>query len=530
MNNDYLKDIYKDFFDTPLVPEIEVQEDKSIEMGSEDKLASLFLDIDNLYISDTSKDLLKKIVVYMSKYKSQEEKVYVPFRIVLKESNRTLVDKVIDILLSAGSFYNYLVNSNRLDLSLYKIGKNTNFSDNGLVLIHSLNGLSLEEDKVNKEFIYDLQEFLKKDEKVITVISGSKTELDNFFLGREDLKNNYFLFNIEGVNPDIQDIYNEIKDSVSLDDDKQIELLDYMTNTYTKDTDFVTYKNDLIKYISFNKEIPKLKEEKTMEEVFSGLNELVGLNKVKKVLYELVDVIKLKEKVGEDLKIKDMNLHMVFLGNPGTGKTTIARMISEILYNLKYIKENKLVEVSVKDLVAEYVGQTAPKTNAVIEKAMNGVLFIDEAYTLAHTNDSSYNDEAIATLIQAMENYRDKLVVIFAGYTKEMQAFLNSNSGITSRIGYTLEFDDYTTDELIEIFLGMATKAGFVVKDEATDYLREIIDKYRNMKNFGNARFVRNIYEKTVIRHASNVKDKKQKAALKTITKKDINIENLILE
>ena len=133
---------------------------------------------------------------------------------------------------------------------------------------------------------------------------------------------------------------------------------------------------------------------------------------------------------------------MVFLGNPGTGKTTVARIIASILYNLKYIKTNNLIEVSAKDLVAEYVGQTAPKTNAVVEKALDGVLFIDEAYTLAVKNDNSYNAEAIATLIQAMENYRDRLVVIFAGYTKEMQAFLNSNSGIKSRIGYTLEFDD----------------------------------------------------------------------------------------
>ena len=221
---------------------------------------------------------------------------------------------------------------------------------------------------------------------------------------------------------------------------------------------------------------------------------------------------------------------MVFLGNPGTGKTTIARIISDILYNLKYIKENKLVEVSSKDLVAEYVGQTAPKTMAVIEKAMNGVLFIDEAYTLASKNDNSYNAEAIATLIQAMENYRDKLVVIFAGYTKEMQDFLDSNSGIVSRIGYTLDFDDYTTNELIEIFNGMVSKNGFVITDEAINYLKEVIDENRNMKNFGNARFVRNIYEKTVIKHASNVKDKKQKKILKTITKDDISVENLILK
>ena len=396
--------------------------------------------------------------------------------------------------------------------------------------MHGLNGINLIDDKDSREFIYDFKELLKNDDKVLTIVSGDDKELKSFFLGREDIKNNYFLFNIEGINPDVQDIYNEVLNNVNLKDKLKIELLDYITLTYTKDIDYVSYKNDLIKYISFNKSIPVIKKDKSIEEVFRELNELVGLTKVKKVLYELVDVIKLKEKAGSSLNINNINLHMVFLGNPGTGKTTIARLISNILYDLKYIKENKLIEVSVKDLVAEYVGQTAPKTNAVIEKAMNGVLFIDEAYALASINDSSYNDEAIATLIQAMENYRDKLVVIFAGYTKEMQAFLNSNSGITSRIGYTLEFEDYTTDELIKIFMGMATKAGFVVEEDAIDYLKEIINQYRNMKNFGNARFVRNIYEKTVIKHASNVKNKKQKSILKTITKNDINFENLILE
>ena len=129
-----------------------------------------------------------------------------------------------------------------------------------------------------------------------------------------------------------------------------------------------------------------------------------------------------------------------------------------------------------------------------------------------------------------METYRDTLVVIFAGYTKEMQEFINSNPGIASRIGYTLEFDDYTTKELIQIFLGMMKKGGFVVEEAAINYLEEIINQYRNMKNFGNARFVRNIYEKTIVKHASRVKNKKQKNILRTITKEDISIENLILK
>ena len=221
---------------------------------------------------------------------------------------------------------------------------------------------------------------------------------------------------------------------------------------------------------------------------------------------------------------------MVFLGNPGTGKTTVARIIANILYNLKYIKTNKLIEVTSKDLVAEYVGQTAPKTNSVIERALGGVLFIDEAYALSSKNDSgnSYNAEAIATLIAAMENHRDDLVVIFAGYTKEMQDFLDSNSGIVSRIGYTLNFKDYSEDELVDIFKLMTNKAGFVVKDDAIDKLREVIREYKDTKNFGNARFIRNVYEKTVIKHASNTKDKKSIKLLSTITKDDISIDNIL--
>ena len=331
--------------------------------------------------------------------------------------------------------------------------------------------------------------------------------------------------------PDVGDVYNELLQTLDLDDDKKVELLDYISATFPKTKlDYSNYKDKLRNYISFNKEIPKLSEEKTTDEIFAELNELVGLKKIKQSIYDLVDLISLKNKTKEDLKINDVNLHMVFLGNPGTGKTTVARLLVNILYNLKYIRENKLVEVTSKDLVAEYVGQTAPKTNEVVERALGGVLFIDEAYALASTSNTgnTYNAEAIATLIQAMENHRDDLVVIFAGYTKEMQAFLDSNSGIVSRIGYTLEFEDYTEDELVDIFKGMVKKAGFTVEDAAIDKLRTIINEYKDTKNFGNARFIRNVYEKTIIKHASNTKNIKTKKKLKTITVEDISTENLI--
>lgn len=509
---DYLKDIYTDFFDNKYSVDNNIQDDS--------------IDINSLYITEESKELLKRIISYMEEYQNKDNIVYIPIRLVINTNSTKTIKDVIDILLSSAKKYSYTKNNDYLDYSLYKIN-NTDLNKYGIVNITELSGINLEDDKTHKKLIHEIENILKSDDKVITVISGNNDSINNFFLGYEDIRNNYFNYSIAGVSPGIQDIYNNIVNSISVSDELGIKLLDYITKTYNNTKDYNSYQNELIKYISFNKDVPIIKETKSIEDVFRDLDALVGLSKVKKALHELVDLMTLKNKT-DKLNIGNVNLHMVFLGNPGTGKTTIARLVSDIMYNLGYIKENKLVEVSSKDLIAEYVGQTAIKTNSVIEKSLNGVLFIDEAYTLA-SNNNSYNDEAIATLIQAMENYRDKLIVIFAGYTKEMQAFLDSNSGIVSRIGYTLEFDDYTTDELINIFNNFMKKAGFNVEDEAINYLREIIDKNRNVKNFGNARFVRNIYEKTIIKHASRVKDKKNKKILITITKDDISIDNLKL-
>ena len=521
MNTDYFKDIYKDFFGVETLPK---EEKKEIEESSQNTMITLFDKINKLYIKDESKELLKKIIEYMRKYNEGIETNYIPFNILIEINNKETKEELTYILETASINFNYIKNNNKKTISLINLEKDINY-DAGFITITNLKGINNIDIQEQTKLFNNLEEFLQKEEKTTTLVIGTKEEIQNFFLGRENIKNKYFTFNIIGTNPDIQDIYESILESTTIEDNMKPELLDYITKTYKND-DYVEYRNNLIRYISFNKELPKIEEKKTLEEIFKDLNELVGLEKVKKVLYDLVDVINLKEKA-KNLTIKDMNLHMVFLGNPGTGKTTIARIISNILYNLGYIKENKLIEVSSKDLVGQYVGQTAPKTMDVINKSLNGVLFIDEAYSLAVKGENSYNAEAIATLIQAMENYRDKLVVIFAGYTKEMQDFLDSNSGIVSRIGYTLEFDDYTTEELIKIFMGFATKNGFVVDDEAIKYLEEVINENRNMKNFGNARFVRNIYEKTVIKHATNVKDKKQNKILKTITKNDISIENL---
>ena len=528
---DYFKDVYEDFFGVEVANKLNNEEVVKEVSNIQEEMRNVFLEIDSFFMSDDTKNLLKQIIEYMRKYNEGIESNYIPFNIILKVSHREQRDKIVEIIKKMASMLSY-VNNGSKEISMFHVGKdfdiNKIYTDNGIIVFKDLDGFGGLDEEVKKRVFNDLERVFESNSHAITILVGSSYEVDGLFLGKEKFRDNYFSFVIESRSIDVQDIYQEVLEKINVSDDDKVKLLDYISSTINSVDDYVLYRDRLIQEISFNKKIPELEKEKTMDEVFASLNELVGLKKVKNVLHELADLKEFQEKA--NLGSKDINLHMVFLGNPGTGKTTVARLVANILYNLKYLSQNKLIEVSIKDLVAEYVGQTAPKTMNVIEKALGGVLFIDEAYTLAVKGDNSYNAEAIATLIQAMENYRDKFVVIFAGYTKEMQDFLNSNSGIKSRIGYTLEFDDYTEDELVEIFIGMVKKNGFKVNDEAIEYLREIIRQYQHSDNFGNARFIRNIYEKSVIKHASNTRGKKRKDILVTLTKDDITIENLILK
>lgn len=474
-------------------------------------------EIDELYIEETSKTLLKKMIQFMENYCKGTEKNKIAFRISLETDSKKTIEEIASIIKQASNTYQY-GEKQITYLSFYQIENIDKIDFNTILLIKDLEAFKEYEQEKKNKLIHLLKE--KIENRKIVLITGTKEELQDFFFHDQELEK-LFAFKIIGENPTIQEMYNNITTQLDLEDSQKRELLNYIEKTYqNKDAD--TYLSQIIEYITFYKKIPELEKTKSTKEVFQELNELVGLNKIKQTLNELVDLITFKSKTG--LKINNINLHMVFLGNPGTGKTTVARMICNILFDLKYIKENKLIEVSAKDLVGEYVGQTGPKTMAVIEKAMGGVLFIDEAYALKDDGKNSYNGEAIATLIKAMEDYRDQLVVIFAGYTKEMQAFLNSNSGIVSRIGYTLEFEDYTTEELKQIFINMTKKAGFIIDKEVLEQLEILINENKNTKNFGNARFIRNIYEKTILKHATNTKNTKNKNTLKTITKEDIRV------
>ena len=522
---------------------INTQDQEKISTDSKDKfLKKSFEKIDKMYIDDKSKETMKKIIEYIRKYNEGIEKNFISFNMCIFSKSKETEQEILHILNDSMNFFNYLPQGDIGLTSFFDIESAKNIdeiysSDNNIIVFENPNAFNTKEQNEKEKIIYKInQNLVDKEKQYLTVfVAKNKELLESIFLMSDELKNEFADFIINEINPDVQDVYNDILEklgnSLEATDEFKIKLLDYISKTYPEtDLSFTKYRDGLTEKILFNKEVPEYEKDKTMDEIFEELNSLVGLEKVKKMLNELVSLVELKSKAGDDLKLKNINLHMVFLGNPGTGKTTVARIVAEILYNLKYIKQNKLIEVSSKDLVAEYVGQTAPKTMSVIQKALGGVLFIDEAYSLASSKGqgSSYNEEAIATLIQAMENYRDELVVIFAGYTKEMQDFLDMNSGIVSRIGYTVEFEDYTENELLQIFMGMMKKAGFEVTPEAQDKVKSIITEYKDTKNFGNARFVRNVYEKSIVKHASNTAGKKQKKVLKTIKVEDISTDNLI--
>ena len=227
---------------------------------------------------------------------------------------------------------------------------------------------------------------------------------------------------------------------------------------------------------------------------------------MKKKILELENYVKfLNQANKQNIKIPNQNMHMVFTGNPGTGKTTIARIMAKILFNAGIIYENKLVEVSRKDLIAGYIGQTAIKTGEIIEKALGGVLFIDEAYSLVNKSSNDFASEAVETLIKNMEDYKGQLVVIFAGYKDKMHEFIESNPGIASRIGYTFHFPDYTREELAEILYNKIKSSNLKIESTCFNKISDLMNYFCNVDNIGNGRFVDKVFQEILIKHSQNL-------------------------
>ena len=242
-----------------------------------------------------------------------------------------------------------------------------------------------------------------------------------------------------------------------------------------------------------------------IDDLFIALDiELIGLVPVKRKVEEIGSLLlvdRARQRFG--LSASRPNLHMCFTGAPGTGKTTVALMMADLLHRLGYLEKGQLVHAMRDDLVAEYIGQTAPKTKQVLERAMGGVLFIDEAYTLYRAEDSKdYGQECIDILMQVMENQRDKLVVILAGYKDRMDRFFDSNPGMSSRVAHHLDFADYDVDELLSIGQLMLDRTSYYLSDEAEATLRDYLSIRMTQPRFANARSVRNDLENARLRHA----------------------------
>lgn len=415
-------------------------------------------------------------------------KRYVFTKGILVENQTGLVKEAIDSLSADGK---YLIFVTTGGTKAIQNSFGANFLYHVLDIV-SFNKLSEEQiTKIIEQKITELEDKAKKNLKFNLKETGS---LKEWVLQHYDKMNG-----ADGITSLFDDFYVSLS-QMALDN----------KNTDIVDVTVTVLEDKPVAVINDNKTI--LVRSKTSSEEIEAVNkemdEIVGLVKVKDYVRSLQSHIRMQELRREQgMKVSSISKHMIFTGNPGTGKTTIARLLARYMKAIGALSKGQLVEVTRADLVAKYVGQTAPLTMSVIKSAIGGVLFIDEAYSLYRGNEDSFGLECIDTIVKAMEDNRDDLIVILAGYKKEMEVFLESNSGLKSRFPNLIDFPDYTGEELQKIAVLQAKGKGYVISEEAYLPLQEYFTKVQEVRatEAGNGRLARNIVEEAILKQSNRL-------------------------
>lgn len=526
-----------------------------------------FQKVEELPYSKKTKDKIYNVLNYILNYRFKASTTpYIPINILIYSNDKEGVEKITKIIGEFMWFFGYLSENmkyyneymNSIILDKYTIkklyvenNKDEVKNKNGILLLHNFENL-LYTEYMQQNLILNIltDEMEKNNRNVCTIIYGDREMLKQLLGNHQKLSQMLINLELEIDDLNIDKIYelviNRLERSVTIPTEVKEKIFNYIKATYKQsDTQNMEYVNKLYNLIILNmnnkfstkikqelklSDIPEAYNTKDLPEIMKDINNLVGLKEIKQQINDLVALLKFNNKANID--IKDFNLHMCFMGNPGTGKTTVARLITDIFFNLGYISQNKLTEVTAKDLIAEYLGQTSGKTYNVVKSALGGVLFIDEAYAITSGvgKAAQYGNECIATLLKLMEDYKDKLIIIFAGYKGEMEDFLNVNSGLISRIGYKISFPDYTIDELTKIYTDLLKKNQLLITNEALKKLKDIIKESSKVENFGNGRYIHNIFQRILIEHSKNIETQNKNINLYLITEEDINYEKLITE
>ena len=511
--------------------------------------------------SQKVKQTIINLFNYVINYNYNGNTPYIPINILMYTEDKESVENITRIISDFMWFFNFLPENkgfykesmNDMILDRHVIGKiyynlETKEQRKGTLIIENFENLMYTDDLNCNMIMNLLTDQLERCKGICTVIYGKKETIGTIIEKHPKLNYKIFDIKLELDELDIDNLYKVTFDKLSrterIEEKAKTKLYNYIKSSYSKsEVKEMDYISELYTKIILDKNktvnadktkmilesnIPDVYNTRNLGEILEELNSLVGLYNIKNQLDKLIHLLKFNKKVNMDMS--ETNLHMVFTGNPGTGKTTVARIVSDILYNLGYIKQNKLVEVSAKDLIAEYVGQTSGKTYRTMKSAFGGVLFIDEAYSILSQGKTSFGPECIATIIKIMEDHKNELVVIFAGYEKEMEEFIRSNPGLKSRIGYLIKFKDYNVDELMEISNKLLEKNKLKIEDLAKETVRQVITDSSKIDNFGNGRFINNLFQNILIEHAKNTSELEDLDRLYTITLQDINKEDLVVK